>query len=74
MAGVLHGCARTTPRLRAEFQASQASTRSLAARYSLNPKTVRKWRQRTTTADAAARTQEYRADARRAAGNRDLTT
>lgn len=30
---VLHGSARTTPRLRAEFQASLESTRSLASRY-----------------------------------------
>jgi transposase-like protein len=52
MASVLHGSARTTPCLRAEFQTSQESTRSLAARYGLNPKTVAKWRKRTTTADA----------------------
>src|SRR3979409_340385 len=52
MASVLHGCARTTPCLRAEFQASQESTRSLAARHCLNPKTVKKWRSRPTTADA----------------------
>jgi transposase-like protein len=52
MGSVLHGSARTTPRLRAELQASQASTRSLAARYGLNPKTVAKWRKRPTTADA----------------------
>jgi transposase-like protein len=52
MASVLHGSARTTPRLRAELQASQESTRFLAARYGLNPKTVAKWRKRTTTADA----------------------
>jgi hypothetical protein len=52
MASVLHGSARTTPSLRAEFQASQESTRSLAIRYNLNPKTVDKWRNRTTTADA----------------------
>jgi hypothetical protein len=52
MASVLHGCARTTPCLRAEFQASQESTQSLAARHCLNPKTVKKWRSRTTTADA----------------------
>ncbi len=52
MASVLHGSARTTPRIRAELQASKESARSLAARYDLNPKTVRKWRQRTTTADA----------------------
>jgi transposase-like protein len=52
MASVLHGSARTTPRIRAELQASKESARSLAARYDLNPKTVGKWRQRTTTADA----------------------
>ena len=52
MASILHGSARTTPRIRAELQASKESARSLATRYDLNPKTVRKWRQRTTTADA----------------------
>ncbi len=51
MASVLHGSARTTPRIRAELQASQESSRTLAARYGLNPKTVRKWRNRSTTAD-----------------------
>ena len=38
MASVLNGSARTTPCLRAEFQVSQESTRSLAAREGLNPK------------------------------------
>ena len=52
MGSVLHGSARTTPRIRAELQAAQESSRALAARYGLNPKTVRKWRKRTTTADA----------------------
>ena len=52
MGGILNGSARTTPRIRAELQASQASTRSLAAEYGLNPKTVRKWRGRATTVDA----------------------
>ena len=51
MASVLHGSARTTPRIRAELQASKESARALAARYGLNAKTVRKWRKRTTTAD-----------------------
>src|ERR671915_1540237 len=51
MAAGLHGSARTTPRIRAELQASQGATRTLAARYGLNPKTVAKWRGRTTTAD-----------------------
>src|ERR671912_155136 len=52
MAAGLHGSARTTPRVRAELQASQGSTRALAARYGLNPKTVAKWRGRTTVTDA----------------------
>ena len=52
MAAGLHGSARTTPRVRAELQASQEATRSLAARYGLNPKTAAKWRRRTFTADA----------------------
>ena len=52
MAASLHGSARTTPRVRAELQAAQESTRSLAARHGLNPKTVAKWRARTGTADA----------------------
>ena len=51
MAAGLHGSARTTPRIRAELQASQEATRTLAAQYGLNPKTVAKWRRRTTTAD-----------------------
>jgi len=51
MASVLHGSARTTPRIRAELQASKESARALAGRYGLNAKTVRKWRRRTTTAD-----------------------
>ena len=52
MASVLHGSARTTPRVRAELQASQASSRSLAVLYGLNPKTVAKWRGRSVTCDA----------------------
>src|SRR5215207_8652716 len=51
MAAGLHGAARTTPRVRAELQASQEATRTLATQYGLNPKTVQKWRKRTTTAD-----------------------
>ena len=51
MAPGLHGSARTTPRVRAELQRSQEATRTLAARYGLNPKTVAKWRRRTSTAD-----------------------
>ncbi len=52
MAAVLHGSARTTPRVRAELQAAQASSRALAAQYGLDPKTVLKWRKRSVTVDA----------------------
>jgi len=52
MAAVLQGSARTTPRVRAELQAAQASSRALAAQYGLNPKTVLKWRKRSVTVDA----------------------
>jgi transposase-like protein len=52
MASVLHGCARTTPRIRAELQATKAASRAVAAQYGVNAKTVLKWRRRTTTADA----------------------
>ena len=53
MASLLHGSARTTPRVRAELQEAQTSSRAIAAQYGLNAKTVLKWRKRDTTADAA---------------------
>ena len=52
MARVLHGSARTTPRVRAELQAAKTSSRALAAQYGINPKTILKWRKRNITADA----------------------
>lgn len=52
MAGSLHGSARTTPRVRAELQASKETTSTLVQRYGLSRTTVTKWRSRTTTADA----------------------
>ncbi len=52
MAGGLHGSARTTPRVRAELQASQEKTSTLARRHGLSRTTVTKWRARTTTDDA----------------------
>ena len=42
MESVLHGSARTTPRIRAELKASKEGGRALAARYGLNANTVRK--------------------------------
>lgn len=52
MEHVLHGSARTTPAIRRAIQASTESLAKLAARYALNPKTVAKWRGRTTSQDA----------------------
>jgi len=52
MATMLHGSARTTPRIRAELQRSQEKTSVLAQRYGLSRTTVTKWRTRTTTSDA----------------------
>jgi transposase-like protein len=52
MANGLHGSARTTPRVRAELQASKEKTGILARQYGLSRTTVSKWRSRTTTADA----------------------
>ena len=52
MASVLHGSARTTPRIRAELKAAKAPARLLASQYGLNVKTVLKWRGRVETTDA----------------------
>lgn len=52
MENMLHGSARTTPRIRAELQRSKEKTSVLAKRYGLSRTTVTKWRSRTTTSDA----------------------
>jgi hypothetical protein len=52
MASVLHGSARTTPRIRAGLKAAQAPARLLASQYGLNVKTVLKWRGRFESTDA----------------------
>src|SRR5215203_2300942 len=51
MGQLLHGSATTTEAIRRAIQNSQASLRSLAKRYSINPKTVAKWKRRTSVAD-----------------------
>jgi hypothetical protein len=61
MAAGLHDCARTTPRIRAEFQAAQEAIRALAARYGLNPKTIAKWHRRTTISDQSVTPSRHRA-------------
>lgn len=52
MGQVLHGSARTTAAIRRAIQHSQESLQSLATRYSLNPRTVAKWRKRPGVLDA----------------------
>ena len=52
MADILHGSARTTPRVRAELQTSKEKSGALARLYGLSRTTVVKWRGRSTTADA----------------------
>jgi transposase InsO family protein len=51
MGQVLHGSATTTEAVRRAIQHSQESLRALAKRYGINPKTVSKWKKRTTVAD-----------------------
>lgn len=51
MGQVLHGSATTTEAVRRAIQNSQESLRSLAKRYGINQKTVRKWRNRPSVAD-----------------------
>src|SRR6266436_2983197 len=52
MGQILHGSATTTEAVRRAIQNSQASLRELAGRYGINPKTVAKWRRRTSVCDA----------------------
>src|SRR5215469_10985242 len=48
---VLHGSATTTEAIRRAIQRSQESLRTLAKRHGINPKTVAKWRKRSSVAD-----------------------
>jgi len=51
MVQVLHGSAKTTQAVRRAIQHSQESIKALAAKYSINPKTLIKWRKRQSTED-----------------------
>ena len=51
MGQVLHSSATTTEAVRRAIQNSQASIRTLAKQYSINPKTVAKWKKRSHTQD-----------------------
>jgi hypothetical protein len=51
MGQVLHGSATTTEAVRRAIQHSQESLRGLAKRYGVNPKTIAKWKARTSVSD-----------------------
>src|SRR5471030_2733734 len=51
MGQVLHGSATTTEAVRRAIQHSQESLRALATRYGVNPKTILKWKKRSSVAD-----------------------
>jgi transposase-like protein len=53
MGQILHGSATTTEAVRRAIQNSQASLRKLAGRYGINPKTIAKWRRRSSVCYAA---------------------
>lgn len=51
MGQVLHASATTTEAIRRAIQNSQESLRTLSKRYGINPKTVAKWKKRTSLGD-----------------------
>lgn len=51
MGQVLHGSATTTHAVRAAIQRSKATVAELSERYSINPKTVLKWKHRSSVED-----------------------
>ena len=60
MGQILHGSATTTAAVRRAIQHSQESLRGLAKRYGVNPKTVAKWKKRTSTVDVPTGPREPR--------------
>jgi transposase-like protein len=68
MGQVLHGCATTTEAVRRAIQHSQASLRTLAKRYGINPKTVAKWKKRTSATDLPTGPKEARPNLNRNGG------
>jgi transposase-like protein len=51
MGQILHGSARTTAAVRRAIQHSQESLIALSKRHGINPKTVAKWKRRTSVSD-----------------------
>lgn len=60
MGQILHGSATTTEAIRRAIQNSQASIRTLAQHYGINPKTVAKWKKRATVQDAPMGPKQHR--------------
>ncbi len=51
MGEILHGSAKTTPKIRKEISESKESAAKLAKKYNLNPKTILKWKHRANFSD-----------------------
>lgn len=60
MGSILHGNAKTTPRIREEIRNSKESIATLAKRLSLNPKTVAKWRKSSSVEDKKSGAKQVR--------------
>jgi transposase-like protein len=60
---VLHGSATTTEAVRRAIQHSQESLRALARRYGVNPKTIAKWKARSSVSDLPTGPREPRSTA-----------
>jgi transposase InsO family protein len=60
MGHILHGSARTTPKIRRELQNSQKSVKELALEYNITQNTVRKWRSRESVTDMSHRPKKLR--------------
>ena len=63
MGQVLHGSATTTEAVRRAIQHSQESLRALARRYGVNPKTIAKWKARSSVSDLPTGPREPRSTA-----------
>jgi transposase-like protein len=73
MGQVLHGSATTTHAIPA-IQRSKASIQALSDRYGVNPKTVAKWRKRTSPEDRPMGPKFYGALGRRGAPHRRVSS
>jgi len=54
MGEILHGSAKTTPKIRKEISESTESIIKLSKKYNLNPKTIQKWKHRANFSDRSS--------------------